>query len=230
MKCKNLVATFEKCIQRQHLRVLAFVLLLAGILLLSWWIFDLYGNKHALERSTSEIAGVLENTGNTRTTSSSVPQTLSIPAINLTAQFETPLGVDAEGAVEVPKTYESVGWYKYGPTPGEKGPAVILGHVDSYEGPAVFYSLGQVSPGDQILITRADDSIVTFEVTGFERVEQADFPTDRVYGNLSYGGIRLVTCTGTYDKGAQRYSHNLIVYGKLVSVTNPENATTTKTD
>ncbi len=144
------------------------------------------------------------------------PVVLSIPKINLEATFEEPLGVLEDGSIQVPRGYDEVGWYKYGPTPGELGPAVILGHVDSFKGPAVFFSLGQLEIGDEISITRADGSAATFAVTELERNEQTSFPTEKVYGNLDHAGLRLVTCSGTFDKGQQRYSHNLIVYAKLV--------------
>ncbi len=142
----------------------------------------------------------------------SLPVRLRIPTINIDAQFTDPLGLAESGEVEVPKRYEEVGWYKYGPTPGELGPAVVLGHVDSVTGPAVFYSLGQLTLGDEIEIERADGSTAVFEVTALERYSQDNFPTQLVYGDIDHAGLRLVTCTGTFDRGVQRYSHNLVVY------------------
>jgi len=148
--------------------------------------------------------------------SESLPVRLKVPAANINTTFEPPLGLDEHGALAVPDGYEKVGWYKYGPTPGELGPAVIVGHVDSYEGPAVFFSLGQAKEGDKIYVEREDGSTAVFEITGYERIEQSEFPTTRVYGNINYAGLRLITCTGTYSHTAERYSHNLIVYAKLV--------------
>ncbi len=145
----------------------------------------------------------------------SLPVQLRIPAIDLDASFTDPLGLSENGEVEVPKGYEEVGWYKHGPTPGELGPAVVLGHVDSVAGPAVFYSLGQLSLGDEIEIVREDGSIAVFEVTALERYAQENFPTQLVYGDIDHAGLRLVTCTGTFDRGVQRYSHNLVVYAAL---------------
>lgn len=147
--------------------------------------------------------------------SESIPIELSIPKINLKTGFEEPLGVQADGSIEVPKGYTEVGWYKFGPTPGEVGPAVILGHVDSYQGPAVFFLLGQLEIGDEINILRADGSTAAFVVTELERNKQVAFPTEKVYGNIDHAGLRLVTCSGTFNKGVQRYSHNLVVYAKL---------------
>lgn len=144
------------------------------------------------------------------------PVHLRIPKIDLDTTFEKALGINQDRTVQVPDSFDQVGWYKYGPTPGELGPAVVLGHVDSYQGPAVFWSLGQLEEGDEIYIDRVDGTVATFTVEYLERHEQADFPTSKVYGNLDYAGLRLITCSGVYDHGSQRYSHNLIVFARLV--------------
>jgi sortase (surface protein transpeptidase) len=154
---------------------------------------------------------------------------LSIPSVNISAPFEAPLGLTERGTVAIPEAYTTVGWYKYGPTPGALGPSVVLGHVDSVDGPAVFFSLGQVNIGDNILIDREDGSTVVFEITELERIRQGDFPTQKVYGNIPYAGIRLITCTGIYDKGVQRYSHNLIVYGTLKEIQHSDGTIETDT-
>ena len=144
------------------------------------------------------------------------PTKLSIPKLKIETTFEKPLGLNADGSSEVPKSYTQVGWYEYGPTPGEYGPAVILGHVDSVSGPAVFFSLGQLEAGDDVYIDRADGSVAHFVVEKLERYEQVAFPTAKVYGNINHAGLRLITCSGTFKKGEQRYTHNLVVYAKLV--------------
>lgn len=147
----------------------------------------------------------------------SQPTKITIPKINLDVPFSAPLGLNQSGEVDVPKDYTSVGYYKNGPTPGERGPAVVLGHVDSVKGPAVFFSLGQLEVGDEIVIDRADGTTAIFSVTEMERNQQNDFPTKKVYDNLNYAGLRLITCTGIYSHDTLRYSHNLIVYAKLVA-------------
>jgi LPXTG-site transpeptidase (sortase) family protein len=144
------------------------------------------------------------------------PVRIQIPSIKLDTTFVPPLTLNADKTVSVPDNYTQVGWYSGGAAPGEVGPSVILGHVDSKAGPAVFYSLGQVKVGDKVQITRTDGSIATFEITELHRYLQSDFPTLDVYGPTNYPALRLVTCTGVYDHGIQRYSHNLVVYGKLV--------------
>jgi sortase (surface protein transpeptidase) len=147
-----------------------------------------------------------------------LPTRLVIPKLSLSAPFEAPLGLNEDGTVEVPVSYDTVGWYRHGATPGESGTSVVLGHVDSKSGPAVFYSLGQLLPGDEINVTRDDGSIATFVVRALERYSQADFPTERVYGNVEGSELRLVTCSGVYDRSIKRYSHNLVVYAVLESV------------
>lgn len=147
----------------------------------------------------------------------SAPARIVIPTLKIDAAFSAPLGLEDSGEIEVPDDYVSVGYYKNGPTPGEIGPAVILGHVDSVKGPAVFFSLGQLKEGDEVNIEREDGTVATFEVTEVEKNSQADFPTEKVYGKLDYAGIRLITCSGVYDRNKLRYSHNLIVYGKLLA-------------
>lgn len=146
----------------------------------------------------------------------SEPVRLRIPTIGVDALFEAPLGVDTDNEIQVPEAYDTVGWYKYGPTPGEIGPAVVLGHVDSYEGPAVLFSLGQLDIGDRIEIEREDGTTAVFEVEKMKKHPQSGFPTADVYSDLDYPGLRIITCTGVYDRGVQRYTHNLIVFAKLV--------------
>lgn len=145
----------------------------------------------------------------------SLPVNLEIPEIGLNTTFVSPLGLNPDRTVSVPDNYTEVGWYTGGVTPGEVGPAVILGHVDSYQGPAVFYKLGKLEAGDEIKITREDGSVVVFLVDFLERYSQDNFPTTLVYGSVDYPGLRLVTCSGIFDRAEQRYSHNLVVYAKL---------------
>jgi hypothetical protein len=146
----------------------------------------------------------------------SLPVRLRIPTLNMDTGFVAPLGLLQNGEAEVPESNTEVGWYKYGPTPGEIGPSVIFGHVDSYTGPAVFFSLGQLEAGNDIYVDREDGSVAHFMVTKLERYPQSDFPTTEVYGDISHAGLRLITCSGIYVRGTARYTHNLVVYAKLV--------------
>lgn len=196
---------------RHYVRVVTVVVLGASIATLM--VIDL-GQRG--QRTENTDLGSTDAPQNAYVLSGSKPVRLTIPSINVDALFEEPLGLNADQGIEVPDSFDSVGWYEHGPTPGELGPAVVLGHVDSVSGPAVFYSLGQLTPGDTIAITREDGSVAVFRVTGLARYEQEGFPTELVYGDLDHAGLRLVTCSGIYDRGAQRYSHNLVVYAALI--------------
>lgn len=118
--------------------------------------------------------------------------------------------------METPDDYVRAGWYKFSPTPGELGPSIITGHVDNYQGPAVFFYLKDLQPKQKILITREDESIVTFEVDDVELFDQNAFPTDRVYGNIDHAGLRLITCGGDFNVMTGRYLQNIVVYASYV--------------
>lgn len=139
------------------------------------------------------------------------PSLLAIPSLKITAPFES-LGLNANRTIEVPKNYMGVGWFVYGAKPGEVGASVVVGHLDSVWGSAVFANLSKIKPGDEIFITRTDDSIVTYRVDSIQKFSQSNFPTKMVYGFISYPGLRLITCSGTWDKRAGHYSDNLVVF------------------
>ncbi|MCW2941079.1 MAG: peptidase sortase [Actinomycetia bacterium] len=128
-----------------------------------------------------------------------------------------PVGQNPDGTVEVPPFSRAsyAGWYQYGPAPGVRGAAVVLGHVDDTHGAAAFYKLGTVTRGDEVNVTRKDGSVGVFEVDAVEKVPKTRFPTDRVYGSVRYAGLRLVTCGGRFDRTAHSYVDNVIVYAHL---------------
>ena len=126
------------------------------------------------------------------------------------------LRVQSDGILEVPADYARAGWHRAGTAPGDIGPAVIVGHVDSYEGPAVFHRLRELQPGDRVTVDRVDGSVVVFEVYGQETVPKDAFPTDRVYGPTEGPELRLVTCGGRFDEQARRYDDNVVVYARQV--------------
>lgn len=195
--------------KRRYSIVVAFAVI--GILFVVY-ILPLYFNRSSNEPGTAtESPSVQSDSLYAR----ELPVRLEIPSINIDTTFVEPLGLNVDQTVSVPDSYEKVGWYKNGASPGEVGPAVILGHVDSRTGPAVFYSLGQVKVGDEVRITRADGSVAVFEIKKLARYSQDEFPTLDVYGPTSGATLRLVTCSGTYDRGQERYSHNLVLYGEL---------------
>ncbi|WP_214103551.1 class F sortase [Acrocarpospora catenulata] len=147
------------------------------------------------------------------------PTRLVIPDIRVDAPLR-PVGVTERREIEVPplSARNLAGWFKYGPTPGELGPAVIVGHVNSRSGPAVFQRLREVTRGQTIKIGRADGSVAVFTVDGVEQVSKSAFPTARVYGNTAYPALRLITCGGVYNRKTHSYTDNLIVYATLTSV------------
>ena len=108
------------------------------------------------------------------------------------------------------------GWYEYGPAPGQRGPAVILGHVDSATGISVFYHVRNMHAGDRVYVTLADGKVAAFAVDGLQRVAKDAFPTASVYGTAGYPSLRLITCGGPFDRAAGHYVDNIIVYAHLV--------------
>lgn len=194
---------------RHYVRVMAFVLGVALAVVL--------GTGISVMR-LSVVPSVVDREEQITATSSfarSAPSHLVIPKLGIDTSFESPLKLNSDKTVAVPKSYDKVGWYEGGATPGEIGPAVILGHVDSYQGAAVFYHLGQLAKGDEVQITREDGTNATFEVQNLVRYERKDFPTELVYGQTDQAVLRLVTCSGIFNHGKQEYSHNLVVYATL---------------
>jgi len=124
----------------------------------------------------------------------------------------TDLGIDGDGAIEVPSDPDQAGWLDTTPAPGQQGPAVIAAHVDSDTGPAVFYRLSSLRPGAAVVITRRDGSKVRFTVDGVRVYPQDRFPTDEVYGPVPGPALRLITCGGDYVKSHGGYQDNVVVY------------------
>jgi sortase (surface protein transpeptidase) len=129
-----------------------------------------------------------------------------------------PLGLNKDGTVEVPPVERPMqaGWYSLGPTPGEVGPAVVLGHVDGYRNPGIFYRLHELVPGDDVEISRADGSVVRFVVRKVDQVAKAQFPTEAVYGQTPDSELRLITCGGRFNQAAHSYVDNIVVYATLI--------------
>lgn len=148
--------------------------------------------------------------------SKSEPVGIRISQIGVDAKI-IPLGLKADGSMQTPSDGETVGWYKYSPTPGEIGPSVVAAHVDTKAGPAVFAKLHTLSAGQQFEILRADGTSALFEIKDIQKYSQADFPTEKVYGNTDQSEIRLITCGGAFSTETKRYSHNTVVYAQLVT-------------
>ena len=148
----------------------------------------------------------------------SEPVWLDIPAIGVHSSVRR-VGLDEEGAIEVPAPgpfYNDAAWYRYSPTPGELGPAVIVGHVDSAaDGPSVFFDLGALRRGDRITVTREDGDVATFEVDKVRRFSKDRFPTQLVYGRTDHAALRLITCGGPFDGATGHYLDNIAVFASL---------------
>ncbi|WP_030762930.1 class F sortase [Streptomyces sp. NRRL F-2664] len=143
-------------------------------------------------------------------------QRIRIPTINVDAPVMT-VGLDAEGWIDAPPPQDRnlAGWYLNGISPGQRGSAVIVGHVDNAQGPAVFYGLGSVKPGHRVEVERYDGRTAVFEVYGVEVFSKDAFPGARVYGDTGHAELRVITCGGGYSK-ARGYDGNVVVFARMV--------------
>lgn len=144
----------------------------------------------------------------------SAPVRLRISAIGVNTAVQ-PLGLLADGSLQPPSAWQIAGWFDGGVTPGDPGPAVIAGHVDSISGPAVFYRLRQLRPGDLVVVQRRDGRLLTFIVDSLAVYRKVAFPTAAIYGPAPLPTLRLVTCTGDFDWHAHTYLDNLVVSAHL---------------
>jgi hypothetical protein len=151
-------------------------------------------------------------------TSQTAPIGLTVPAIGVHTGPLLGLGIDAGGALEVPREATTAGWFELAPTPGSPGPAVIAGHVDYAGVPGVFQRLGELKVGDEVTVARADGSTAIFDTYLVERYAKARFPTERVYGDTADAELRLITCGGAFDSGTGHYQDNIVAYARLVRV------------
>jgi sortase (surface protein transpeptidase) len=151
--------------------------------------------------------------------SRSVPTRLRIPAINVDSTLRR-IGLTSSGVIATPPLVKDshAYWLTASPTPGQLGPATIIGHVDSAAyGPGVFFKLGAMRQRDKIYLTRSDGTVAIFEVERVAEYSKAHFPTRQVYGNIDHAGLRLITCGGTFDPTIHSYESNIVVYAALVS-------------
>lgn len=148
----------------------------------------------------------------------SEPQRIEIPSIGVDAQIIS-VGVDGEGGMEVPPLDKPmlVGWYRLGPSPGELGNSVLVGHVDTRKyGPAVFFNLGRLRKGDLVTITRSDGSRVRFAVDDVRLFAKSNFPSQAVFGTGDQARLRIITCGGRYDRNARDYLDNVVAFASRV--------------
>jgi sortase (surface protein transpeptidase) len=143
---------------------------------------------------------------------------MDIPSIGVHSELQS-LGLTDDGALEVPAgaLYDQAAWYRHSPTPGSLGPAIVLGHVDSAaNGPSVFFRLGELRPGDLVIVDREDGSTATFAVDEVHSYAKDDFPTKVVYGDIDHAGLRILTCGGAFDDSTGHYLDNVVVFASLL--------------
>lgn len=159
-------------------------------------------------------AGELQDPVAPGTPGSSEPERMQIPTIGVDSALED-LALGDEGRLEAPVDFDLAGWYAGGVRPGQVGPAIIAGHVDSPSAPAVFADIGELAAGDDVIITLSDGSDLIFQVSGSVQSAKAEFPTASVYSNVPAPELRLITCSGTFDSSTGHYLDNLIVFAEL---------------
>ncbi|MDR7071226.1 class F sortase [Fictibacillus barbaricus] len=174
-------------------------------------------SKEAIKNSSTKASakrydGEIIKDNNT----SIIPKTIEIPAIHVKAPIEQ-VGTLKNGQMGVPEDFNAVGWYKDGSMPGERGSAVMAGHVDSKTGPAVFYKLEDLKKGDRIMITDEDDKQLTFEVVRIEAYPRKSAPLDKVFGFSYRKKLNLITCTGNFNRDVGTHEKRLVVYTELVN-------------
>lgn len=147
----------------------------------------------------------------------SLPVSIRARSVRIDAQIHS-VGNTPSGAIDVPTggRFDEAGWYEKGPSPGEYGPAVIVGHVDSGTGPSVFHQLSRLRPGNRVEVTRADGSVAVFEVNSVKRFDRDNLPADQVFGDFSRPALRLITCGGRWVGGTTGYADNVVVFASLV--------------
>jgi hypothetical protein len=192
------------------------LLLIAGLSLVG---VAVAAQRHAPQPSAAAAGTTGLPDGPGRPLSRSVPVRVDIPAIGVDSKL-LHLGVNADGTIQVPSLKTSAGlaaWYKYSATPGQTGTSVIEGHVDDLQGPAVFFRLGALRPGDKIDVTLADGVTAVFRVTGVREFRKSRFPADTVYGSAPYPALRLITCGGAFDYATGHYLSSTVVFAALAS-------------
>lgn len=200
---------------------LAAVLLLTGVTLFG---LGIRGSDHPLRGPTPSraAAGAAVAVPPVRAleTARSVPLMLRVPAIDLAVPLGS-LGLNIDGTVQVPTGTQQPGWFRLGPTPGQIGSAVILGHVDSKLGPGVFFQLRALAAGDVVDVDLSDGVTARFTVDSVAMYSKLQFPAQRVYGSHGSSALQLVTCGGVFDHQTGSYLSNIVVYSSLSAVIPP---------
>jgi sortase (surface protein transpeptidase) len=145
------------------------------------------------------------------------PVALIIPAIGVRTPL-TRLGRTPQGTLQVPSSTGVAGWYTGSPRPGQVGSAVIAGHIDSSQGPGVFFRLRLLRPGDLVYVRRSDGTLAVFRVYAERMYAKSRFPAEKVYGPVPDAELHLITCGGVFDQASGSYLSNVVVYSAQVRV------------
>jgi hypothetical protein len=143
------------------------------------------------------------------------PVHLTVPSIGVSTDLQS-LRLAGDGSLQAPTKWQVAGWFADGIVPGEVGPAVIAGHIDSTGGPAVFYRLRELIVGATIFVTDQDGTVLSFVVDGVREYQKDQFPTKAVYGPTPTPELRLISCTGEFDHSSRSYLNNLVVSAHIV--------------
>ena len=154
--------------------------------------------------------------GETAVAAPAEPASVAIPSIGVRSEL-LHLGIAPDGSAEVPRDYALAGWFRDGGRPGGPGPTVLLGLVDSRDGPAVFYRLRDLRPGDVVEVEIGDGTVARYAVDRTEQVAKDELPTFAVFGATADDVLRLVTCAGDFDRGARSYEDNLVVHATRIA-------------
>ena len=213
------LGTFRESIGRKTHTILGIILVLAGIIGLNIVIhpyIEIPTSQINFQASRLPVKSINDTDARPRTFTmpKSYPTHLSVKSIGLETDLIS-TGKNDKGEIAVPERFDAAAWYDLSPTPGELGPAVIVGHLSSYWGGAVFENLAKIAVNDIIDVNRKDGTIAKFKVESIQQYAQLSFPTEVVYGNIDYAGLRLITCGGAYNYLTGRYTTNTIVFARL---------------
>lgn len=189
---------------------------LIPLLLLGLVVAGCGGTPVATPESGSALSSAVSGPQPLPETAAAKPVSVRVSRIGVDSPL-VPLHLDATGVLEDPDVYDRAGWFVDGPAPGDPGPAVIAGHVDSTDGPAVFYRLRELVVGDEVSVDRSDGRTVVFRVDGVQDYPKDAFPTTAVYGPTPGSTLRLITCGGEFDHGKQSYRDNIVAYATAIT-------------
>jgi hypothetical protein len=195
-------------------------LIIAGALAI---IVAVLAQQHAPSPAASAAGSTGPHGGKSLALDQSKPVSVTIPAIGVQSRL-LHLGVNRDGTMQVPNLTtgaDDAAWYKYSVTPGQVGTSVIEGHVDNYAGPAVFFRLGALRPGNLISVKRADGVTAVFRVTGVREYSKAKYPAETIYAPAGYAALRLITCGGDFDATTHHYLSSIVVFAALKSASRP---------